>query len=243
LMGQSHDETKREKKIVEAMKKHRVDGILVSIAKDTTDIEHFEALKKYDIPVVYFDRVPDKNNTHAVTCRVESGMADAVGFLVKDGHTRIAFINGPKELLTAKERMAGFEQAMKSNHLEINPEFVVHSDLSFDATHRAMERLLTLIPLPTAVITFNDYVALDAMQYSRRMNIKINSDICFVSFANLPFCNYMENPPMASVEQFPYRQGQCATEMLLELLTVKHKIGTPDYFKKVVLEPRLFIHK
>lgn len=243
LMGQSHDETKREKKIVEAMKNHRVDGILVSIAKDTTDIEHFEALEKYDIPVVYFDRVPDKNNTHTVTCRVQSGMADAVGFLVKDGHTRIAFINGPKELLTSKERMTGFEHAMKSNQLKINPEFVVHSDLSFDTTHRAMERLLTLNPVPTAVIAFNDYVALDAMQYSRRMNIKINSDICFVSFSNLPFCNYLENPPMASVEQFPYRQGQRATEMLLEILNTKDKIGTPGNYKKIILEPRLFIHK
>ena len=100
----------------------------------------------------------------------------------------------------------------------------------------------TLKPGPTAVITFNDYVALDAMQYARKMNIRINQDISFVSFANLPVCNYLENPPLASVEQFPYRQGQCATEMLLDILTSQKNGSASMKFNKIILEPRLFIH-
>ena len=106
-----------------------------------------------------------------------------------------------------------------------------------------MQRLITLKPGPTAVIAFNDYVALDAMQYARKMNIKINEDIMFVSFANIPVCNYMENPPLASVEQFPYRQGQLATEILLEILNSKNNGGQKEEHKKVILEPRLVIHK
>jgi DNA-binding LacI/PurR family transcriptional regulator len=241
LMGQSHDNTEREKKIVEAMKNHRVDGLLVSLAKNTKNIEHFDALKRYDIPVVFFDRVPDKKEAHTVTCKLEAGMTEAVQFLVTGGHTRIAFINGPKDLLTTRERMTGFEQALKLMKIKINPDFVVHSDLSSETTYRAMQHLLTLNSGPTAVIAFNDYVALDAMKYARKMNIKINKDISFVSFANLPVCNYMENPPLASVEQFPYRQGQRATEILLEILSAKDD-GAAVKYRKVILEPRLFIH-
>ncbi|MBL0741199.1 LacI family DNA-binding transcriptional regulator [Chryseolinea lacunae] len=241
LMGQSHDDTEREKKIVEAMKNHRVDGILVSIAKNTKDFSHFDALQKYDIPVVFFDRVPDRYEANTVTCKMEAGMLEAIEFLVKRGHTRIAFINGPKELLATRERLAGYDSALRSLHVEVKPEFVVHSDLSPEATCRAMQTLLTLKTGPSAVIAFNDYVALDAMQYARKMNIRINQDISFVSFANLPVWSYMENPPLASVEQFPYRQGQRATEMILEILnTPKHKVT--DKFKKIILEPRLFIH-
>lgn len=62
----------------------------------------------------------------------------------------------------------------------------MYSDLSAESTYRAMQQLLTLNPGPTAVIAFNDYVALDAMRYARKMNIKVNQDISFVSFANLP---------------------------------------------------------
>ena len=118
----------------------------------------------------------------------------------------------------------------------------MYSDLSAESTHRAMQQLLTLNPGPTAVIAFNDYVALDAMRYARKMNIKVNQDISFVSFANLPVCHYMENPPLASVEQFPYRQGQRAAEILLDLLTTKSNSSEKKKYRKIILEPRLFVH-
>lgn len=242
LMGQSHDDIEREIKIVEAMKNHRVDGLIVSIAKNTKDFSHFEMLKKHNIPVVYFDRVPEKDDVHAVTCKMETGMFEAVDFLAKRAHKRIALVNGPRDLLATQERMEGYQSSLKLLGLEFNPKYVVHSDLSPESSYRAMQQLLTLKPGPTAVIAFNDYVALDAMQYARKMNIRINQDISFVSFANLPVCNYMENPPLASVEQFPYRQGQCATEMLLDILNTPGNGGASMKFKKIILEPRLFIH-
>jgi DNA-binding LacI/PurR family transcriptional regulator len=242
LMGQSHDDIGRERKIVEAMKNHRVDGLLVSIAKNTKDFSHFEMLKKYNIPVVFFDRVPEKSDVHTVTCKIETGMIDAVEFLVNRGHKRIALVNGPRDLLATRERLEGYQSSLRASGAQFYAEYVVHSDLSHESTHRAMQQLLTLKPGPTAVIAFNDYVALDAMQYARKMNIRINQDISFVSFANLPVCNYMENPPLASVEQFPYRQGQCATEMLLSILNAPKNGSTSMKFKKIVLEPRLFVH-
>lgn len=242
LMGQSHDEVDREKKIVEAMKNHRVDGLIVSIAKNTKDFSHFDMLKKYNIPVVFFDRIPEKQDVHFVTCKMETGMFEAVDFLVKRGHKRIALVNGPRVLLATKERMEGYQSSLKLLGIKVNPKYVVHSDLSPESSCRAMQQLLTLKPGPTAVITFNDYVALDAMQYARKMNIRINQDISFVSFANLPVCNYLENPPLASVEQFPYRQGQCATEMLLDILTSQKNGSASMKFNKIILEPRLFIH-
>jgi DNA-binding LacI/PurR family transcriptional regulator len=242
LMGQSHDDTNREKKIVEAMKNHRVDGLLVSIAKNTKDFSHFEVLKKYDIPVVFFDCVPEIEDVHSVTCKLEAGMNEAVEFLSKKGHTRIAYISGPKDLLANRERMAGYQSSLKLLHIEYKPQYVVHSDLSKESTHYAMQNLLSLRAGPTAVIAFNDYVALDAMQYASKMNIRINKDISFVSFSNLPVYNYMENPPLASVEQFPYRQGQRATELLLEILNTAKGERAQGPYQKIILEPRLFIH-
>ncbi|MBL7872290.1 MAG: LacI family DNA-binding transcriptional regulator [Cyclobacteriaceae bacterium] len=242
LMGQSHDSVDREKKIVGAMKNHRVDGILVSIAKNSKDFNHFEILQKYEIPVVFFDRVPERAEFNTVTCKMETGMFEAVDFLAKKGHTRIAFMNGPRDLLATRERQMGYESSLKALHLINNAEYVVHSDLSSESTHRAMQQLITLNPKPTAVIAFNDYVALDAMQYARKMNIQINQDISFVSFANLPINNYMENPPLASVEQFPYRQGQRATELLLQILSIPKNKREQEVIRKIILEPRLVIH-
>ena len=54
LIGQSHDDTAREKQIAETMRKHRVDGLIVSLAKTTKSLQHFEQLDQYRIPVVFF---------------------------------------------------------------------------------------------------------------------------------------------------------------------------------------------
>jgi LacI family transcriptional regulator len=71
-----------------------------------------------------------------------------------------------------------------------------------------MEELLNQKRKPTAIITFNDYVALDAIQYAKCKKIKINTELALLSFANLPLCHYMENPPLASVEQFPFNRDK-----------------------------------
>ncbi|HXB43387.1 MAG TPA: LacI family DNA-binding transcriptional regulator [Puia sp.] len=225
LLGQSHDDKEREIKIAEAMKNHRVDGMIVSVAKNTTGFEHFEALAKYNIPLVFFDRIPNMSNINFVACSLEIGMKEAVEFLLKSGHKNIALLNGPSTLLATEERLDHYSTFLKKNKIKLNQRFIVSTDLTAESTCEAMKKLLSLKTRPTAVIVFNDYVALDAIRYAKKEKIKINKDISFVSFANLPICNYMENPPLASVEQFPYLQGQKAAEMLIHLIEVQ-KNGT-----------------
>jgi LacI family transcriptional regulator len=94
----------------------------------------------------------------------------------------------------------------------------VHTDITVEGNNAAMKELLDLPKRPTAVIAFNDYVAMDVIHYAKRQKVKINKDITFISFANEAICNYMEHPPLASIEQFPYQQGAKAAETLLELL-------------------------
>ena len=217
LLGQSMDEEEREKKIVETMKNHRVDGMLISIAKNTDNYEHFEVLKKNNIPVVFFDRIPQMQDIHSIASKLETGMVEAVNLLVKKGNKLIALINGPEKLPASKERHDAFIMALKKNKIKHNDNYVVRTDISVEGNNAAMKELLALPKRPTAVIAFNDYVAMDVIHYAKRQKIKINKDISFVSFANEAICNYMEHPPLASVEQFPFQQGEKAAETLLEL--------------------------
>jgi LacI family transcriptional regulator, repressor for deo operon, udp, cdd, tsx, nupC, and nupG len=243
LLGQSHDNEDREKTIVETMKNHRVDGILASVSKNTINYSHFEALKKYNIPVVFFDRIPSLPDINFVACNLENGTEDAVDFLVKRKHTNIALINGPEKMLATKERLEGFKNALKKNKIKFNPSYISSTDLSCESTEKAVQHLLSLKTRPTAIITFNDYVALDAMQYAKKAKVKINKEIAFVSFANLPICNYMDNPPLASVEQFPYLQGKKSAEILIQLLeTNKNEQDDNHTWQRIILEPKLEVH-
>ncbi len=241
LIGQSHDELDRERKMVETMKKHRVDGLLVSISKNTTSLEHFEELKQFNIPVVYFDRVPDAANIHSVWCSLYHSSVDAIDFLVKKGHKRIGYIQGPSTLNIKNERLQGYNDGLKKNKISPDDSLIVTSDLSRTSTQAAIDKLLAVRNKPSAIIAFNDYVALDAMQYVRTKKLKINKDISFVSYANLPVTHYLETPPLASVEQFPYEQGVRATELLLKLIELKDQQENFPY-ENVVLKSELIVH-
>jgi len=243
FLGQSHDSEAKEKQIVDTMKSHRVDGLIVSIAKNTTNYDHFEMLKKYDIPVVFFDRVPNIPDIHCVSCNMESGTLKAMNFLLKSGHRVIGMINGPENLFASQQRMEGYMKAMKSHPLKFDPDLVISSDLTKEGTEKAMAQLLSLKRKITALISFNDYVALDAIQFAREQNIKINEDIIFVSYSNMPMSNHTASPPVASLEQFPYQQGQKATEILMELLNKKESDPPTTLYQKITLESHLAFHK
>lgn len=241
LIGQSHDELDREQKILETMRKHRVDGILVSISKQTTSIEHFEQLEKYNIPVVFFDRVPDVPNIHSVWCSLYYSTVEAVEFLFSKGHQRVAYIQGPQSLNIKNERLDGYYEAHKRKKIAVQPSLIVTTDLSRESTEKAMEDLLSQKNKPTAILAFNDNVALDAIQYAKNKKLKINKDLSVVSYANWPITSYLDFPPIASVEQFPYEQGARATELLFKVLNTKSPQGSLPY-ENVVLKSELIVH-
>jgi DNA-binding LacI/PurR family transcriptional regulator len=245
LIGQSHDDVEQEKQIISAMKNHRVDGLIVSISKYTKNYDHLMVMGKYNIPVVFFDRVPDLATVHKVSSDIQAGTRQAIEFLIKNGHKRIGVINGPPEMKSCMERTNAYMDVLKKKRIKIDLSLVVSTDLTQEKTFEAMKALLELKRRPTAIVTINDYVALDAIQYARKSRLKINKDISFVSYANLPITNYLEFPPLASVEQYPYQQAKRAAEILFELFE-KQKTTTPakeNVYQNLVIEGQLIIHK
>jgi LacI family transcriptional regulator len=242
LLCQSRDDHEREKQLVAAMRSQRVDGVLISISKNTTDYGHFELLRQHKIPVVFLDRIPKMPNIHYIASSLGAGMQQAVDFLLKKKHKRIGLINGPEHLFASQERLEAFKQVLWRRRRKYDPRLVVSSDLSKEGSGNAMQQLLDLKHVPDAIITFNDYVALDCLQYVKRSKPGGIGNISIVSFANEPICDYMDNAPIASVEQFPYLQGEKATRLLLELLDKEAgRDGTTAIHE--LLQPKLVIHR
>ncbi len=238
LIGQSNDNIEREKDIILAMKNQRVDGIIVSMSKHTKNLDHFKALEKYGIPVVFFDRVPGSSDFSKVAFNMPQGTYEAISFLMEKGHRRIGIINGPKEMKSSKERTDTYMAVMQKKRLKIDLQLVAYCDLTPEGTATAMETLMSLRQPPTAILAVHDYVVLDAIQYLKTKKIRNNKDIFFVSYANLPITKYLENPPMASIEQYPTRQGAKAAEILLSL--IENGEQPPQ---NILIEGTLVVHK
>ncbi|PVY43725.1 LacI family DNA-binding transcriptional regulator [Pontibacter virosus] len=236
LLAQSHDDEQKERQLVEKMKHHRVDGLLVSVAKTTSSFEHFSSLSQYNIPVVFFDRIPHLTDIHSVSCTMTTGTVDAVTYLLKRGHRAIGMINGPETLYASTERREGYIKAILKNRLKFDPTLVVNCDLTEAGSQAALEKLLANKRKVTAIVTFNDYVWLYTLKHARRLRSSAEEELEFVSYANLPMLEYMNHMPLASVEQFPYEQGQKATEILLDILNSRDLKGQDKqaYYKVTV---------
>lgn len=242
LMGQSLDDPDREIRILESMRTHRVDGMIVSISKKTNNYAHFDQLMKYNIPIVFFDCIPERKDIHFSACNLQTGMLKAINGLVEKGICQIALINGPEQLMASKQRQQIYFQGMKQNGLECDQRLMQSSDLSKEGNTRAIEFLLALENRPKAIITFNDYLALEAIAIAKAQNLIINKDIFFISFANLPIWTYMNDKPMASIEQFPYKQGEKAAGILFSLIENPPQPDEHAPFQQVIFNSELILH-
>ncbi|MBD1433876.1 LacI family DNA-binding transcriptional regulator [Sphingobacterium sp. DN00404] len=238
LMGQSHDDAARELKILQTFKKHRVDGILMSLGKNTEDLSFIKILDDAEVPIVFFDCVPRIDGVNKVYSDLSTGMREAVQSFAALGHKNIALINGPENLLASQERAAAYRKALKSENLEYNARYEVHTDLTERGNIEAIDKLLVLSERPSAIVSFNDFVTLDVIKYVRQRGLVQKKDVFFISYANYPLWKYMENPPMGSIEQYPDKQARKAAEILFRHMAANDDQQEPE---TVVFESKLVL--
>jgi DNA-binding LacI/PurR family transcriptional regulator len=144
-----------------------------------------------------------------------------VSWLYSRGYKRIAMINGPEKMPASKERLNGYIEGVSRKKLKVDMQLVERTDLSKESTIAAVKKLIEMKNPPNAIISFNDYVHMDVVQFAQQQGIQVNKDIVFVSYANLPITSYTAHPPLVSIEQYPYGQGEKAMEMMVRILDEK----------------------
>ncbi len=216
ILGQSLDNPDRQLKIMQTFKKHRVDGILISLAKNSTDLSFMDVLA--DIPIVFFDVVPDIEGVHKVQSDLVAGVNEAIDAFVTRGHREIAMINGPENLFASTVRTQAFRDALEKNGIPFEDKYVVHTDLTETGNKAALDQICAFPERPSAILSCSDFITLDVMKFARQKGIGIGQEMHFISFANYPLWKYIENPPLGSIEQYPDEQGRKAAEILFNIL-------------------------
>ncbi len=240
VVSQSRDKFEREVKALKSFLSNRVDGVIASIAAEASNYSHFKEIEEYGTPLVFFDRVPRNLEANKVRCSITQGAFEAVEFLVNKGIKRIALLNGPSNLEVSDERLNGYLLAIQKFNLATSPSYIKSTDLSKEDSTEKMFELIALKEPPEAILTFNDYLAIYAMQACKQKGIVPNKDILFVSFANLPMTFYLDNPPLASVEQFAYNMGIKSAELLINIIENPSDEMPP--YQEIILETKLIVH-
>ena len=120
VITQSNESLDREVADTQALLASRVDGVLVSVAKESRNFDHLRNLEKNGIPIVFFDRAVDSIVTDKVVVDDVNGAFQAVTHLLEQGCKRILLLTSPSHLLITKNRIEGYRRALARHNIEFD---------------------------------------------------------------------------------------------------------------------------
>src|SRR5690606_4168096 len=241
ILTQSNESSQREITDMKALFNSRVDGMLLSLSRETTNFDHIDSMLTKGVPMVFFDSVYDRPDTSKVIVDDGSGAREATLHLLDQGCTRIAHIEGSPNLDITRQRLAGYIDALKERNLPVDKDLIIPCpDASIEAGKKSTERLLDMAPLPDGIFATNDPVAMGAMQAIRNKGLSIPGDIAVVGFSNWLFSSMMD-PPLSSVDQPGFEMGQEATKMLISQIETRSKEDSEPKPMTKVLKTKLII--
>jgi LacI family transcriptional regulator len=224
IMCQSNEDYEKEKDIIHTLISKRVDGILASVSKTTTNYDHFLELQNSNIPIVFYDRVLNLPKTDRVIVDDYTGSYKAVEHLIRMGCKRIAHMATSQVLLIGQNRKNGYVQALKDNNIEVDEEIILRCDTDIHAK-KCIPYLLSLQKKIDGIFAVNDLTAITAMSIIKRSGYSIPDDIAVVGFSNSIYAS-MADPPLSSIEQQGFEMGKRATNLLFERINSEDVIET-----------------
>jgi len=202
----------RQAEVVRSMREHGAAGLILSPALDT-DAAEIERLGSRLPIVLAIRRIIGARASLVVSDNV-GGAARATEHLVNLGHRDIAFLGGIGNMVVFQDRVAGFTRAMNQAGLAVQPSLIGESMPTKDGGFNAMSRFLSVDRRPTAVVCFNDVVAIGAMLAIARHGLAAGRDIAIVGFDDTTEARHV-SPALTTVSVDTGGLGERAAQILL----------------------------
>lgn len=212
IVGNSDDHGDKEKKYIETFKKKYIDGFI--FASQTFGQEDAEMLTKLGIPFVCLDRSPSDRNCSGVISKNREGAVMAVQHLLEIGCRKIAHIYGPQHLITGKERLLGFEQAVRELSW-YTPTLLEAGEFRISSGIKAAEQIIKRHPDIEGIFAGNDMMAIGAMKALTKMGIKVGEDVAICGFDGIKMTE-LTNPELTTIVQPIYDMGAMITRILIK---------------------------
>lgn len=240
IITQTHEAYARETANVQHLISRHVDGLLVSLSAETTDLSHYQYLHDKGFPIVFFDRVAQDIDTHKVTVDNFKAAFDATELLINTGFTKIAHLTNSYNLLISKERLNGYKAALEKHHIPFKPDYLKHCNHGGMIQHEVeatLHELLSLSDKPDALLVTSDRLTIASLAILKKMGLRVPEEIAIAGFTNSDWAELFD-PPLTVVRQPAFQIGQMATEMLINLIESKRPVTE---FVTEILETELIV--
>jgi len=210
----------QEKRLVRLLIEKRVEALVVATS-DTTGA-HIREVVDLGMHVVLVDsELPGIKAESVVIDNVALAQA-AVEHLLEMGHVDIAIVTGRLEASSDSGRFVGYRRALRRRGIDVNSEYVVCGELTFEGGQRVVQQLLKLSNRPTAIFVTNNEMTIGALVAISDAGLSLPKDISVIGFDDMDWYR-IAKPSITAVRQPPYDMGRLAAERLLASLRRKRQ--------------------
>jgi len=211
IMAASLDRSADEADAVRRFAERRVDGLL--LVPTAPDQAYLATELRSGWPVVCVDRTPVGAYVDVVVSDNREASRRAVAHLIAAGHRRIAAIGDSGMLMTARDRMEGFREAMADADLAVNERWVRSDVGSLEESDATVRALMTGADRPTALFAAQNYLTMGACRALRQLGLQ--HTVGLVGFDDFPMADVLD-PGVTVVAQQARRMGGIAAEVLFD---------------------------
>lgn len=225
IIAHSSESFKKEEANTLNLFHKRVDGLIASLAFDTTGLDHFKPFQERGIPVVFFDRVEEgSEGINVIIDNYKCGY-HATKHLIDQGCSRIVLVTASLKRNVYAQRQKGYKDALFDNDIPFNEDYLLIKDLSEQGGIEAARQILQMSPLPDGAFVTNDFSAAVFMQVLKDNGVRIPEDIAVVGFNNDAIGKIIE-PQLTTIDYPGAEMGEIAARNLINHLkgitNIKH---------------------
>ncbi|MDL2305034.1 LacI family transcriptional regulator [Bacteroides sp. OttesenSCG-928-D19] len=213
LVAQSNERYSQEVKIVHSFLEARVCGVITSLAKDTTQYDHYQELLDNNIPIVFYDRICTGINTERVVVDDYAGAFAAVEYMIQTGCKRIYFYSSLPHLEISKNRKNGYLDAMRKYKIPVNDDMIKFCDTREHAIAITPD-LLDIPNRPDGFFAINDETASGILYACKLVGLKIPEEVSICGFTDGAIAQNTD-PKLTTVEQHGEEVGKSAIDILI----------------------------
>jgi DNA-binding LacI/PurR family transcriptional regulator len=216
FIAASQRDPQREQKIVQALVEHRSDGVI--ICSSSFGAEQARQLSAFGLPIVVVNNQSAEDYRYSIYHDDLDGSRQLTRHLIELGHQRIAYLGNALSGRTTLDRLAGFQREMQDSGLPLRAEYV-HQVPGGDpaAGLDGVGYFLSLPQRPTALLCFNDMLAIGALQGLQQAGVRVPVDFSLAGFDNILFSAFT-SPPLTTFDQPKRFIGAEGARLLLGLL-------------------------
>jgi LacI family transcriptional regulator len=223
LVYNTHEQYQKEKSIIGHLGNGRVDGVIMSLTRETGSYDHLNDLIQSGVPIVFFDRIAHEIETAKVTTDDFASAFNGTEHLIRQGCRDIAFLSLSDSLSIDNKRKQGYLEALNKYDLNLSSSSIIRCETDERQNMTRIIELLSGEKRPDAIFASVEKLALSTYYAAQEIGISIPDQLKVICFSNLRTAPLL-SPSLTTITQPAFQMGAQAATVLFKYLEKKRPV-------------------